>query len=361
MKVPLIRPTITEEMKKAVIETLESLRYINGPQMKNFEREFADYCEAKYAIAVSSGTAALHLSLLALGVELGDEVITVSNSFIATASPVLLIKGKVKFVDVDPETYTMDPSKIEDQITAKTKVIIPVHLYGHPVDLDPILEIARAHNLKVLEDSCQAHGALYRGKKVGGIGDVSCFSFFPSKNMTTAGDGGMIVTNDEELQERLRLLRNHGRKRKYVHDYLGFNYRLGELQSAIGREQLKLLDEWIEKRREHAHAYSNGLKGIVSIPYEKDWARHVYHLYVIRTPRRQELQDFLKSSDIETGIHYPVPIHLQPIFKDESSTPAKLPNTEQFKDEILSIPLFPTLKTEQREYVIEKILKFFNE
>lgn len=359
MKVPLIRPTITEQMKKAVINTLDSLRFINGPQIKNFEQEFASYCNVKHAVTVSSGTAALHLSLIALKVEPGDEVITVSNSFIATASPVLLVRGKVKFVDIDPETYTMDPSKIEDIITKKTKVVIPVHLFGHPADLAPIVDIAKDHNLRIIEDACQAHGALYRAKKVGTFGDVACFSFFPSKNMTTAGDGGMIVTNNEELNDQLRLLRNHGRKSKYVHDILGFNYRLGEIQSAIGREQLKLLNDWINQRREHARIYSEELKDIVSVPIEKDWARHTYHLYVIRTKQRKELQEYLKRNEIETGVHYPVPIHVQPIFRDDSSSHVSLPVTERYKDEILSLPLFPGLQAEQRDFVITKIRDFF--
>ncbi len=359
MKVPLSRPTITEQMKQAVIKTLESLRFINGPNAKNFETEFARFCEAKHATAVSSGTAAIHLSLMALGLNPGDEVITVSNSFIATASPVLLLKGKVRFAEIDPEIYNMDPTKIEDLITERTKVLIPVHLYGHPADMKPIMEIASKHDLKVIEDACQAHGALYHGKKVGGLGDVSCFSFFPSKNMTTGGDGGMIVTNDEEIHEKVHVLRNHGRKSKYLHDYLGLNYRLSEIQCAIGEEQLKNLNEWTDKRREHARVYTKELKEIVSTPIEKEWARSVYYVYVIRSKRRDELREFLKQNGIETGIYYPVPIHKQPIFKQEPFSKVELPITEKYANEILALPLFPSLSAEQRDFVILKIKEFF--
>ncbi len=358
MKVPLIRPTMTDKMKQAAMNALESLYYINGPNVKKFEEEFAQYCNTKYAIAVSSGTAAIHLVLIALGIKPKDEIITVSHSFIATASPILFQGATPRFVDIDPETYTMDVSKVEALINENTKAIIPVHLYGHPVDMDPLNELAEKYDLKIIEDACQAHGAFYKKRKTGNLGDAGCFSFFPSKSMTVAGDGGIITTNSEELKEQLGMLRSHGRKSKYEHEILGYNYRVGEVQCAIGREQLKLLDSWIKTKRKIVLKYNKELADSVIIPVEKEYAQHGFYVYVIRTEKRDELQEFLKENEIETGIYYPIPIHLQPVMKKYNQDNSKLKITEKIVKEILALPLYPSMTEDQINYVIEKITSY---
>jgi len=350
---------MTNEMKSAAMKALDSLQYIDGPNVKKFEEEFAKYCGTTNAVSVSSGTAAIHLSLTALGIKPGDEVITVSHSFIATASPILMLGGIPRFVDIDIETQTIDVSRIEAVINEKTKAIIPVHLYGHSADMDPLMELAEKYNLFVIEDACQAHGTLYKNRKTGSLGHIGCFSFFPSKSMTIAGDGGMITTDNEELAEKFKMLRSHGRKSKYLHELLGYNYRLGEVQCAIGREQLKLLDKWIDIKREHASKYIKELKDCVIVPVEKYSVRHSYYVFVIRTEKRDALKEFLSNNEIETGIYYPVPIHLQPIMKDYNIDNENLKNTETVVNEILAIPLFPTITNQQIDYVIQKIIEFF--
>lgn len=343
---------VDSDIRKVVEQVLDSGRYIKGDNLRQFEREFADFCNTKFAVGVSSGTAAILLSLMALGIKKGDEVIVPSHTFIATASPVKFLGATPVYVDIDPVTYTIDPAKLESAITENTKAIIPVHLYGHPADMDPIKELAKKHSLTVIEDSCQAHAAEYKGQKTGSIGDLAVFSFFPSKNMTVAGDGGMVTTNDEELAHKISMLRDHGRTGKYIHEMLGLNLRLSEIPAAVGRQQLEHLDEWTKSRRHAAATYSRLLDGIVQTPTEAQWAKHVYHLYVIQTQDRDGLGQYLNEQGISTGIHYPVPVHKQPCMEAGN---VRLPVTEDCIDKILSLPMHPQLKDEQIEYVVEKI------
>jgi len=283
MNVKLSKMYVDDQIEKVVLDVLNSGRYINGQNLKGFEEEFADLCNTKYAVGVNSGTSAILLSLMALGISEGDEVIVPSHTFIATASPAKFLRATLVYADIDPEIYTIDPADIERKITSRTKVIIPVHLYGHPCDMDPINELAKAHNVCVIEDACQAHSATYKGKKTGSLGDIACFSFFPSKNMTVLGDGGMITTNDSELAQKVRMMRDHGRTQKYVHEMFGLNCRLSEIHAAVGREQLKHLTDWTERRRAIAARYDALLRDSgVAVPVERDWAKHVYYMYVIR-------------------------------------------------------------------------------
>jgi len=342
---------IKGEINQAIRRVLEKGWFILGEELKTFEQEFAKYLGIKYAIGVNSGSDALYLAVKALGIGKGDEVITVSHTFISTVDAIIRNCAKPVFVDIDPETYTMDVNQIEKVITEKTKAIIPVHLYGHPADMDPIMEIAEKYGLYVIEDACQAHGAEYRGKKVGSIGHVACFSFYPTKNLGAYGDAGMIVTNDEELAEKLRMLRNYGSSKKYFHEFIGVNSRLNEIQSAILRVKLKYLDEWNERRRKIAKLYNELLEDSdVITPIEKEWARHVYHLYVIRYKNRNKLQQHILRNGIQTQIHYPIPVHLQKAYID-LGIKVKLPITEKISQEILSLPIFPYLNRTE----IEKI------
>ena len=343
---------VDSDIKKAVEQVLENGRYIKGDNLNHFEQEFAEFCNTKYAVGVSSGTAAILLSLMALGIKKSDEVIVPSHTFIATASPVKFMGATPVYVDIDPATYTIDPTKIEQAITENTKAIIPVHLYGHPADMDPIKELAKKHDLTVIEDSCQAHAAEYKDQKTGSIGDLAVFSFFPSKNMTVAGDGGMVTTNNEELAQKISMLRDHGRTDKYLHEMLGLNLRLSEIPAAVGRQQLRHLNKWTESRRYAAAKYTQLLDGIVETPTEAEWAKHVYHLYVIQTQNRDGLSKHLNEQGISTGIHYPVPVHKQPCME---AGDVNLPVTDASVDRILSLPKHPQLTDEQIEYVTEKI------
>ena len=357
MKVNITEMYVDEEIKEAVQRVLESKKYVKGEEAKSFEQEFAAFCHTRYGIATNSGTSALHVALLAAGITRGDEVIVPSHTFVATASPLLHIGARPVFAEVDRETYTIDPEEIRKKITDGTKAIIPVHLYGHPCDMDPIMELAREHHLTVIEDACQAHGAEYRGTRVGSMGDMACFSFFPSKNMTVAGDGGMIVTDNEEYAVKAKALVNQGRLegRKYEHDFAGFNYRLSEILAAVGRVQLRHLPEWIERRREVARWYHDMLEGDgLILPVEKEWAKHVYHLYVIRCRNRDGLREFLKERGIAAGVHYPLPVHLQPAVRDVVGE-VSLPFTEKIAQEVLSIPIHPQMREEDARYVAEAI------
>jgi perosamine synthetase len=352
MKINFSEMYVDDSIKKAVLRIIDSGRYIKGHELEIFEKEYAKFCSSKFGVGVSSGTSAILLSLIAAGLGKGDEVIVPSHTFIATASPVKFLGCTPVYADIDPETYTIDVDHVKKLITSKTKAIIPVHLYGHPADMNPLLEIAKDRGLFIIEDACQAHAAEYKGKKTGSMGDVACFSFFPSKNMTVAGDGGMITTNNEELAKKLSMLRDHGRKDKYIHEILGLNFRLSEIPAAVGREQLKHLPEWTEKRRKAAAKYNELLDGIVETPKEAKWAKHVYHLYVIQTHDRDGLSKYLQQQGISTGIHYPVPVHRQPCM--EAGKP-NLPVTDACVDRILSLPMHPQLKNEEIEYVAEKI------
>jgi len=359
MNIPLVKVYVDDEIKKAVLEVLDSGWYILHEKVQEFERKFAEFCGVKNAVCVSSGTAAIFLSLLALDIKHGDEVIIPSFSFISSATPIIEVGAKPIFVDIEAKTYTVDPEKIREAVTKRTKAIMPVHLYGHPTDMDVILEIAEENDIYVIEDACQAHGAEYKGRKAGGIGHVACFSFYPSKNMTVCGDGGAIVTNIEEIAEIVRKLRDHGRRDKYVFELKGYNLRFNEIQAAIGIKQLEKLPGWNEARRNIARMYNQALKDLVITPVEEPWAKHVYHLYVIRTRKRNELKEFLSRQGISTLVHYPLPIHKQPAITSLLGAQPTLKNTEKFADEVLSIPMYPTLTKREVKYVSDKISKFF--
>jgi dTDP-4-amino-4,6-dideoxygalactose transaminase len=359
-EIPLCRMFVDEEIKKAVLDVIDSGWYVKGENARILEEEFAKFCTAKYGVSASSGTSALFLALKALGIASGDEVIVPSFTFIATASPVILLGAQPVFADIDPVSFTITPSEIERLITPKTKAIVPVHLYGHPAEMKPIMDIAGEHGLKVIEDACQAHGAMAFGHMVGTIGDIACFSYFPSKNMSVAGEGGMITTNNEELAQRMSMMKDHGRTDRYKSTMFGFNFRLSEIHAAIGRVQLKHLPEWIEARRKNAAHYTELFEGLSEIvtPSEKGWAKHAYHLYVIKTEKRDELAQHLKSKGIATGIHYNIPVHKQPYILDNYPS-VTLKNTEECADEVLSIPLDPRTRAEEIERVVKELKHFY--
>lgn len=351
--------SIRGEANDAIGRVLERGDFILGEDVKKFEEEFSAYCGVKHAIGVDSGTSALHLALLALGVKPGDEVITVPNTFIATALAVSMAGARIKFVEIDEESYNMNPLALEKAVTKKTKVILPVHLYGQPADMKPIKEIAEKHGVKVLEDSCQAHGAEYRGKRTGGLGDAACFSFYPAKNLGCYGDGGMITTNDDKVAESVMMLRNYGQKQKYVHLMKGYNNRLDSIQAAVLRVKLRRLDGWNDARRRNAKLYSEMFNGSkVVTPVEMDYARHVYHLYVIRCANRDELGEKLKADGISTVIHYPIPIHLQGAYADLGLGKGSFRIAEKCAEEIISLPMFPELTEEEIGHVVEKVKSY---
>lgn len=344
---------IKEEINQAIERVLKSGWFILGEEVKHFEEDFSKYTSAKYGIGVNSGSDALFLSVKSLGIGKGDEVITTSHTFISTVDAITRNGAKPVFVDIDPDTYCIDTTKIEGKITENTKAILPVHLYGHPAEMDTIMNIALKHKLFVIEDACQAHGAEYKGKKVGSIGDLGCFSFYPIKNLGASGDGGIIVTNNEELAEKLKLLRNYGQSKKYYHEFVGINSRLDEIQASILSVKLKHLDTWNEKRRDLAKLYDELLEDVQVVkPFEKEDVRHVFHLYVIRSKERDRLQQYLIANGIETQIHYPVPIHKQKAYQSLGND--NLPITEKICQEILSLPLHQWLQNEQ----VEEISKY---
>jgi dTDP-4-amino-4,6-dideoxygalactose transaminase len=350
---------IAGEISRAIAEVLCSGDFILGRKLEEFEEEFARYCGARYAIGVDSGTSALELALRAFGVGPGDEVITAANTFIATALAISHSAAKPVLVDVDPQTYTIDPSAVRSALTARTKAVIAVHLYGHPADMDPILDIARRHGLVVIEDACQAHGAKYKGFRVGSLGHAAAFSFYPAKNLGAYGDGGIVVTSDPQTADAVRLLRNYGQRVKYEHQCVGFNRRLDTLQAAVLAVKLKYLDEWNALRSKHARRYKQLLAGTgVITPAEADYAQSVWHLYVIRTKNRELLRRLLSDQGIATGVHYPVPIHLQAAYRELGCGQGDFPVTENFADEILSLPMYAELPAEAIEYVSDCIREF---
>jgi len=356
-EIKLIKMYMDDEIKTEVLKVLESGYYIKGPNLKKFEESFKEYLGVKHAIGVSSGTAALFLAYNELNLMPGDEVIAPSHTFIATVSPLAFFKAKPIFADIDPDTYCMDIEDVKEKITSKTKCITPVHLYGHPVDMDPLMEIAREKNIKVIEDCCQAHGSEYKSRKVGNLGDIGIFSFFPSKSMTVGGDGGMIVTNNDEYGEILKVRRDHGRSTKYSNENLGLNFRLNELQAVIGRLQLKHLPEWINKRREIVEFYNDMLKSFHSIktPTDKEWAKTSYYVYTIQIENRDRFIEYLNSKKIATGIYYPIPVHRQPIIEKIYGKQPKLSNTEEIVDKIVSLPLSPHLTKEELNRIKSEI------
>jgi dTDP-4-amino-4,6-dideoxygalactose transaminase len=340
----------------AAIRVLESGRFVLGPEVAAFEEEFACYCQARHSVGVSSGTSALHLALLAAGVGSGDEVITVPFTFVATVAAIQYTGARPVLVDVEPDTLNMDPSLIEAALTARTKAIIPVHLYGQPADMAPMLRIADAHRIVVVEDAAQAHGAEYCGRRAGSLGAMSCFSFYPGKNLGAAGEGGAVTTDDDELAARVRLLRDWGAEHKYHHIVRGFNYRLEELQAAILRVKLSELEAWTTARRSHAALYRELLKEAdASLPVEAPGRRHVYHIFAIRHTRRDRLAAVLAQAGVGTGIHYPVPVHLQTGYADLGYGPGDFPVAERAAREVLSLPMYPELRPDQVTAVSELV------
>jgi dTDP-4-amino-4,6-dideoxygalactose transaminase len=352
---------LKKEIMTEIEAVLDRMQLFLGENVFQLESEFAEYCGARFAVGVGSGTDALYLSLRAVGVGRGDEVITVANTFFATAEAIVQAGARPVFVDIDPETYTMDPSKVEAAITERTRAIVPVHLYGHPADLDPIMAIARKHDLRVIEDAGQAHGAEYKGVKVGTAGDASAFSFYYSKNLGAYGEGGMVVTKDREVATQVQMLRDHGQSAKYQHALMGTNSRMDELQSAILRVKLRHLDEWNTRRRALAAEYSRQLFGIeeIVLPTERPDAEHVYHLYVIRTPDREGLSTWLRRHNIATGIHYPIPIHFQQAWLAAGYSGGSLPVTEATSKEILSLPMYAELTVDQVHYICQSVKDYF--
>jgi len=329
-----------------------------GKNVQAFEVDFARYCTTEYAIAVGSGTEALQLALLASDIGSGDEVLTVANTFIATAEAISLVGARPVFVDIDPNTYTIDTNQIEHKITPHARAIIPVHLYGHPANMGPILAIAGIYRLKVIEDACQAHGAEFQGHRTGSLGDAGCFSFYFTKNLGAYGEAGMIVTSNPDIAKKCRMLRDHGSSLKYHHQYIGINGRIDEIQAAILRVKLPHLEDWNQQRRSIAQAYNAGLPPQYIKPKEAPWAKHVYHLYVIRTTERDRLKAFLESKGIASAAHYPIPIHLQEAYRSHKNADTFLPITEKVTGEVLSLPMYPELSTEEVGYICDCIREF---
>ncbi len=345
------------EINRAIERVLESGRFVLGEEVGALEKEVASYCGATWGIGVSSGTDALHLALRALDIGPGDEVIIPSFTFVATAEAVLYCGATPRFVDIDPTTFNLNPERVEEAITPKTRAIVAVHLFGLPAPMDPLLELARHYSLLVIEDAAQAFGASYNEKRVGGIGDAGCFSFFPTKNLNAYGDGGMVLTSHSDVADRLRTLRAHGSSERYIHRELGFNSRLDEIQAAILRVKLTHIDQLNEKRRSVAAAYSRALKEVVQVPVEPAGSYHVYHQYTIRTPKRGRLMEWLKKRGIGCQVYYPVPLHLQGPFKYFPRT--CLEETEKASQEVLSLPIHPFLTPREVDEVIEGVLSFF--
>ncbi len=363
MNIPLVDlgsqyRTIKPEIMTAFEEVLENMQLFLGPQLQAFETEFAAYCGCHYAVGVASGTDALALALRACNIGPGDEVITVSNTFIATVEAIALVGATPVFVDIDPLTYTMDWRQLDRVLTSRTRAIIPVHLYGHPVEMQPVLEFAHSHGLRVIEDASQAHGATYRGQQVGSFGVIGCFSLYYSKNLGAYGEAGICVTDDEALAENLRMLRDHGSRIRYRHEVLGVNGRLDELQAAVLRVKLRYLDQWNAARQEHAQAYAEQLQEVVTaVPFVQPWGTHVYCYYVIQVQGRDYFRKVLEQEGIATGIHYPMPIHLQPACAHYGYVRGMLPVTEALSDRIVSLPLYPELTAEQRQIVVNAVKK----
>ncbi|MFQ5835586.1 MAG: DegT/DnrJ/EryC1/StrS family aminotransferase [bacterium] len=373
MKVPLLDlksqyKTIEEEVNGVVEKVLESGHYILGPNVKALEEEIAGYCEVRYAIGVASGTDALRLSLLSLGVGEGDEVIVTPFTFIATAEVISQVGARPIFVDIEEKTFDLDPAKIEQALTSRTKAIVPVHLYGQAVDMGQIMHTAKEYGLKVIEDVAQAFGTEYRGwagrpKKLGAIGDVGCLSFFPTKNLGGYGDGGMVLTNDPEVARKIKMLRVHGLDSNRGHSLLGYNSRLDELQAAILRVKLRWVDKWTRMRRQNASLYNKLFSSStipVRIPFQAPYAWHSFCAYTIRTPKRDRLRDYLKKKGIETKVYYPFPLHLLKVYRNLGHSNLDLPVAERTSKEVLSLPIYPELREVQIEFVVKEIKNFFS-
>jgi dTDP-4-amino-4,6-dideoxygalactose transaminase len=349
--------SIKAEIDAAVLRVLDSTQFILGDEVVAFEREFAAYCSTADAIGVNSGTSALHLALLAAGIGPGDDVITVPFTFVATAAAIEYAGARPVFVDIDAETFTMAPAEIERAITPRTKAIMPVHLYGHPADMDPILEIAKRRGLVVIEDAAQAHGAEYRGRRCGSMGVMAAFSFYPGKNLGAYGEGGAVVTSDPDLARKIRIMRSWGEERRYEHRVKGFNYRMDGLQGAILRVKLRHLEAWTEARRARAADYARALAGSgLALPVERPQCRHVYHVYAVRLSARDATRTALQAAGIQTGVHYPIPVHLQPAHADLGYQPGDFPVSEKVASQVLSLPIFPEMTVEQVQEVAAAVL-----
>lgn len=352
--------SIKKDIDEAVLSTLESGHFILGPAVSKFEESVASYLGVRHAIGLASGTDALVIALRALNIGKDDEVIIPAYTFFATAGTVMAVGAKPVFVDVDPETYQIDVGKIKAAITSRTKAIIPVHLYGHPAEMNPVLEIAREHGLKVVEDNAQGFGAEYLGKKTGSFGEIGCLSFFPTKNLGAFGDAGGVVTNDDALAERMRMLRTHGWKKKYYSEEVGYNSRLDAMQAAILQAKLPHLDSWNEKRREISQRYSSLLASVVGVPVERAWGKHVYHLYILRTERRDALQASLKEKGIASEVYYPIPPHLSVPCRKFGYKEGDFPHAELAAKQTLALPLYPELTLAQQDEVVEAVRAFVN-
>jgi len=348
--------SLKADIDSAVERVLTNASYILGPEVEAFEKEFAAYCESNTAIGTSSGTSALHMAMLGLGVKPADEVITVPFTFIATVSAIDYSNAAPVFVDIDPNTYTMDPTQLERAITPKTKLIVPVHLYGQPADMDPILSIAKKYGVPVLEDAAQAHGATYHGRRAGALGDAAIFSFYPAKNLGACGEGGAITTSNLDAEKMIRMLRDWGQPKKYLHELRGFNYRLEGIQGAILRVKLRHLETWTERRRTIAGRYDGAFRPLgVQVPAVRADVRHVYHIYALRVRNRPKFAELMNERGVSTAIHYPTPVHLQPAFAHLGYKPGDFPASEQAAAEVLSIPIYPEMTDAQVDQVIDAV------
>lgn len=348
-----------DEEKRAVMEVLDSGQLAQGPGVEAFEREFARWCGVKHAIAVNSGTAALHLLLLAHGIKEGDEVITSPFTFVASANAALFVGARPVFVDIEAQTYCLDPAKVESAITPRTKAIMPIDLYGHPAQIPQINEIAKRHGLLLLEDACQSHGAAIGNHKTGALGFDATFSFYPTKNMTTA-EGGMVTTDDDAIAEKVGVLRQHGASHRYLHDVLGYNFRMTDISAAIGRAQLAKLDRFNERRRRNASVLDEGLAGVPGVvtPRERQGYRHVYHQYTVRIERdRDGFQQRLRELGIGTAVHYPIPVHRQPLYIQLGYGEVSLPVAEAAAEQVLSLPVHPALTDSDLDGIVEAVKK----
>jgi dTDP-4-amino-4,6-dideoxygalactose transaminase len=350
--------SIKPEIDAAVFRILESSQFVLGEEVAGFEKNFATYCGTKHAIAVNTGTSALHLSLLAAGVGPGDEVITVPFTFVASVAAICYTGARPVFVDIDRRSFTMDPAQLEKAITPRTKAILPVHLYGQMADMDPIMEIAKRRGVVVIEDACQAHGAEYQGRRAGSIGATGCFSFYPGKNLGAYGEGGAVVTNDDAVEKKIRMLRDWGQEKRYHHVLKGFNYRMEGFQGAILKVKLRYLEAWTEARRARAREYDSLLAGApLEAPTQLVDRRHVYHIYAVRSADRDSLQKQLQAEGVQTGLHYPIPVHLQEAHADLGHKMGDFPESEAAAREVLSLPMFPELTPTQVEQVAAAVLQ----
>lgn len=354
---------IEQDVVPVISEIMANGAFIGGPQVAGFEEEFADFCESAHCVGVGSGTDALRFALMAAGVGSGDEVITVPNTFIATTESISQVGARPVFVDIRKDTCNIDPERIETYITPKTRAIVPVHLYGQPADMDEILSIADKHNLVVIEDACQAHGALYKGKKAGSMGIAGCFSFYPGKNLGAFGEAGAVVTQDKKIADTIRMLRDHGQEKKYYHRIEGFNGRLDAIQAAVLRIKLGRLSGWNAARQRNAQYYNELLCNVrgITLPTVADFAQSAYHLYVVHVEKRDALQQYLDQNGISTGLHYPLPLHLQPAYRYLGYHEGDFPIAENSATKLLSLPMFAELKKEQMEYIAETIKGFMKD